>query len=82
MTVRPFLVVLRAPPPVTEGTLNAKACGEPICGVERREKRTRRAPLTSLAVPSVERGVGAESLLVDEDRGRETLEAVDVGVGR
>jgi hypothetical protein len=35
--------------------------------------------LASVAVPTVERGIGTHPLLVDEDRGRQPVEYVDLG---
>ena len=45
-----------APDPRTEGTLNEKALGEPMCGFPSRLKRMRSIALASVAVPTVERG--------------------------
>ena len=39
----------------TEGTLNANALGEPMCGCPSRLKRMRSMALASVAVPTVER---------------------------
>ncbi len=44
-----------APLALTEGTLNAYALGEPMCGSPRRLKRIRSIALASVAVPTVER---------------------------
>ncbi len=41
---------------LTDGTLKAKALGEPMCGSPRRLKRIRSSALASVAVPTVERG--------------------------
>jgi hypothetical protein len=44
-----------APPPVTEGMLNAYAWGPPMCGRPIRLKTTRSIALASVTVPTVER---------------------------
>ena len=46
---------LIAPPPRTEGTLNEKACGPPMCGRPSRLKMTRSMAFASVTVPTVER---------------------------
>src|SRR5690349_4014711 len=58
------LTILRFPrstliPPLarTVGTLKAKACGEPMCGLPSRLNRMRSIALASVAVPTVERGL-------------------------
>ncbi len=45
------------PRAVTDGTLNANAWGEPMCGFPSRLKRMRSIALASVAVPTVERGL-------------------------
>ena len=52
----PFSIVM-LPAPRTDGTLKAKALGEPTCGLPRRLKSTRSIALASVAVPTVERGL-------------------------
>ena len=42
---------------VRVGTLNEKACGEPMCGFPIRLNRIRSIALASVAVPTVERGL-------------------------
>ncbi len=49
--------MLMAPAPRTEGMLKAKALGVPMCGWPSRLKRMRSMALTSVAVPTVERGL-------------------------
>ena len=44
-----------APLPLTEGTLNEYALGEPMCGFPSLLKRMRSIALASVAVPTVER---------------------------
>src|SRR3954465_4308499 len=63
----------------TEGTLKEYALGEPTWGCPSRLKRMRSIALASVAVPRVERGVGAQPLLVDDDRGRQPFEHVHLG---
>ena len=46
-----------APLPLTEGTLNEYALGEPMCGFPSLLKRMRSIALASVAVPTVERGL-------------------------
>jgi len=62
--------------------LKEKALDEPMCGLPRRLNSTRSIALASVAVPTVERGVGAHSLLVDDDRGRQPFQHVDFGPGQ
>src|SRR5438067_9678046 len=68
-----------APLAFTDGTLNEYALGEPMCGFPSLLKRMRSIALASVAVPTVERGVGAHPLLVDDDRGRQAVQHVDLG---
>ena len=44
-----------APLPRTDGTLNEKALGEPMCGCPRRLKTMRSIAFASVAVPRVDR---------------------------
>ena len=44
-----------APAPVTLGTLNEKACGEPMWGCPSRLNRMRSSALASVTVPTVDR---------------------------
>ena len=48
-----------APAPLTDGTLNEKACDEPMCGVPSRLNKMRSSALASVTVPTVERRLGA-----------------------
>jgi hypothetical protein len=59
--------------------LKENALGEPMCGCPSRLKRMRSIALASVAVPTVERGVGTHPLLVDDDRGRQPFEYVELG---
>ena len=45
-----------APVALTDGTLNEKALGEPMCGLPSRLNRMRSIAFASVAVPTVERG--------------------------
>jgi hypothetical protein len=45
------------PAPRTDGTLNEKALGEPMCGLPSRLNRIRSMALASVAVPTVERAL-------------------------
>ena len=67
------------PLPWTEATLKEYAPGEPMCGCASRLKRMRSIASASVAVPTVERGLDAHPLLVDDDRGRQPVEHVDLG---
>ena len=51
----PPFAILIWPTPLTDGTLNAKALGEPTYGLPTRLHNTRRSALASVAVPTVER---------------------------
>ena len=51
-----WLPFFNEPTPVTDGTLKAKALGEPTCGWPSRLKRIRSMALASVAVPTVDRG--------------------------
>src|SRR3954463_4289104 len=51
----PAFSKVTAPAPLTEGTLNEYAWGEPMCGSPSRLKRMRSIALASVAVPTVER---------------------------
>ena len=53
---RPPFVVVTAPPPDADATLNEYACGEPMWGSPSRLNRMRNIALASVAVPTVERG--------------------------
>ena len=48
-----------------------------MCGLPRRLNSTRSIALASVAVPTVERGVRAHPLLIDDDRGRQPVQDVD-----
>ena len=50
----PFSIVM-LPAPRTDGTLKAKALGEPTYGLPRRLNSTRSSALASVTVPTVER---------------------------
>ena len=65
-----------APLAFTDGTLNEYALGGPMCGFPSRLKRMRSIALASVAVPTVERGLDAHPLLVDDDRGRQAIQHV------
>ena len=56
-TVVPPRSMVTAPAPLIEATLNENACDEPMCGWPRRLKTMRSIALTSVAVPTVERGL-------------------------
>ena len=56
LTSWPARVVVTAPLPLIEATLNENACAEPTWGRPSRLKRMRSMALASVAVPTVERG--------------------------
>ena len=81
-TVRPARSSCTAPAPLIEATLKENAWGEPMCGLPE--------PAEQDAQHRVGIGDGADRgarirthpLLVDQDRGRQPLEDVDVGPGQ
>ena len=56
-TVVPAFSIVTAPAPLIEATLKEKACDEPMCGWPSRLKTMRSMALTSVAVPTVDRGL-------------------------
>ena len=56
-TVVPPFSRVTAPAPLIDATLKENACAEPMCGCPRRLKTMRSTALTSVAVPTVERGL-------------------------
>jgi len=54
-TVLPPFSTVIAPAPLTDGTLNEYACGDPMCGSPSRLNRIRSMAFASVAVPTVER---------------------------
>jgi hypothetical protein len=56
-TVLPPRSSVTAPAPLIEATLNENACGDPMCGWPSRLKTMRSIALTSVAVPTVDRGL-------------------------
>ena len=65
--------------PVTEATLKEYASGEPMCGCPSRLKRMRSIAFGVGGGADRGAGVGAHPLLVDDDRGRQPVEHVDLG---
>ena len=60
------------------GSLNENRLEWPTCGSPSRLKISRSIEYASVAVPTVEREFAAHPLLVDEDRGAQVAQRVDV----
>jgi len=76
-TVRPARSVVIAPAPLTDATLKENAWAETDVPVGRADlNRMRSICRLSVAVPTVEAGVDAHPLLVDDDRRRQPVEHV------
>ena len=82
LVVRPARSTVTAPAPLIDATLNENACGEPTCGLpEPAEQDAQHRVGIGRGADGGPR-VGAHALLVDDDRGREPVEHIDVGTGQ
>ena len=77
VTPAPRSIVI-APPPRTEGTLNEKAWGPPMCGLAEPAEDDAEHGIRVGYRADGRADVGAHPLLVEDDRGRQPLERVDV----
>ena len=77
--VRPARSNVTAPAPEIEATLKENAWGEPMCGLP--EPAEEDAQHRARVGGGADRGasVGAHPLLVDDDRGRQPFEHIDLG---